>query len=130
MLERNELLEIAGRLPLAAYHRKVFRAVELQALISVHPIQPLYDLGPGESGQRYTAMGGPRALYVAESPSTAYFECTGLASSVKALAEQSAGITAIINIETRLDAILDLTNPAIQAMLKTTTIELTLPLSN
>jgi hypothetical protein len=127
MLQGNELLEIAGRLPLAAYHRKVFRAVELKALISVNPIQPLYDLGPGESGQRYTAIGGPKALYVAESPSRTYFESTGLASSVKALAEQSADITAIINIETKLDAILELTNPAIQAMLKTTTVELTLP---
>lgn len=127
MLRQNELLEIVGQLPVTTYHRKVFRAVDLNALISLSPIQPLYDLGSSESGQRYTAIGGPRTLYVAESPSNAYFECTGLINSVKALAEQSAGATAIINIEAKLDAVLDLTKPAIQEMLQTTITELTLP---
>lgn len=103
MLDQNELLDVAIHLPSESYHRKVFRAVDLEALLSVDPIQPLYDLGPCESGQRYTAKGGPRSLYVAESPSNAYFECTGLVNSVKALAEQAAGITAIINIEIKLD---------------------------
>jgi len=57
-----------------AYTRNVFRCVELNALLSYIPPQPLFDLGARISGQRFTPIGGPRALYVAEHPSTAYFE--------------------------------------------------------
>jgi hypothetical protein len=47
--------------PLPYPERNVYRSVGLAALIGdgSHKIQPLYDLGPRESGQRYTPSEGP-----------------------------------------------------------------------
>ena len=126
MLPGPQLAAAIGGLPASTYSRNVFRAVELAALSSVSPMRPLYDLGPRNSGQRYTPVGGPRALYVAETPANAYFEATGMFNTVHALAHQNATATVILNITAHLDSILDLTDRANQAALQTNPIELTL----
>ncbi len=91
------------------YNRNVFRSVELDALLSVSPMQPLYDLGPRNAGQRFTPLGGPPALYVSEHPATSYFEGTGMFSSVVALAQQNAPATVILNLRTKIERVLDIT---------------------
>ena len=126
MLQGLELESAVKGLPSLSYNRNVFRAIELAALSSVSPMRPLYDLGPRNSGQRYTAIGGPRALYVAETPNNAYFEATGMFNTVQAFAQQNATATVIVNITAQLDSILDLTDRANQAALQTNQIELTL----
>ncbi len=106
--------------------RNVFRCVELAALIGdgTRPVQPLYDLGPRQSGQRYTPIGGARALYVAEHFSTSYIETTGMFSSVAAIAQQPAPAEVTLQLRVALDSILDITIAANQAILSTNDIEL------
>ncbi len=106
--------------------RNVFRCVELAALIGdgSRPIQPLYDLGPRQSGQRYTPIGGARALYVAEHFCTSYIETTGMFSSVAAIAQQPAPAEVTLQFRVALEAILDITIAANQAILSTNDIEL------
>jgi hypothetical protein len=122
MLQGHALATAIDRLPASPYNRNVFRAVELAALLSASPMRPLYDLGPRNSGQRYTPVGGPRALYVAESPTNAYFEATGMFTAVHALAHQNATATVILKITAQLDCVLDLTDQTIQSALQTTLI--------
>ncbi|HEY9775076.1 MAG TPA: hypothetical protein V6C81_15030 [Planktothrix sp.] len=98
MLSGVALAESIKNLPCKRYDRNVFRAIELKALLSVFPMRPLYDLGPRNSGQRYTEVGGPRALYLAETPANAYFESTGMFSTVEAMAKQNALNTVVLNI--------------------------------
>jgi RES domain-containing protein len=97
--------------PLPYPERHVFRCVELEALIGdgTRPVQPLYDLGPGKSGQRYTPPGGARALYVAEHPYTSYLEATGMFDSVTDLAAQQTNTQTTLQFQVRLEAMLDLT---------------------
>lgn len=113
--------------PIPYPERNVFRCVELAAFIGdgARPVQPLYDLGPRASGQRYTPIGGARALYVAEHHTTSYVEATGMFSSVAALAQQHVQAQAHYQIRIRLDGILDLTISANQALLDTNVIDLT-----
>lgn len=108
-----------------AYTRNVFRCVELNALLSFIPPQPLFDLGARNSGQRFTAIGGPRALYVAEHPATAYFETSQMFSSVAAIAQQQAPPTVILNLAVHLETVLDLTVNTTRVSLGTTVAELT-----
>lgn len=113
--------------PIPYPERNVFRCVELAAFIGdgTRPIQPLYDLGPRASGQRYTPIGGARALYVAEHHTTSYVEATGMFSSIAALAQQHAQAQAHYQIRIRLEGILDLTAIPNQKLLDTNVIDLT-----
>ncbi|CAN5550677.1 hypothetical protein BH11CYA1_BH11CYA1_44020 [soil metagenome] len=108
--------------------RNVFRCVELIALIGdgTRTVQSLFDLGPRLSGQRYTPVGGARALYVSEHPSTSYIEATGMFASVAALAQQNAPAEVQLQFRTRLESILDITLPGNQALLDTNSTELAL----
>jgi len=112
--------------PVPYPERNVFRCVELSALIGdgSREIQPLYDLGPRKSGQRYTSVGGPRALYVSEYHATSYIEATGMFTSVAAIAQQHAPSEVTLQFRVRLDALLDITVDATQKALNTTDTEL------
>ena len=125
MLEADRLADALTTLPVLSYNRNVFRAVELEALQSINPMQPLFDLGPCRRGQRYTPPGGPPALYVSEDPATSYFEGTGMFAAVAALAHQNAPATVIFNIVATLENILDITTEVTQQRLQTNIIELT-----
>lgn len=112
--------------PIPYPERNVFRCVELAALIGdgSRKIQPLYDLGPRQSGQRYTSVGGPRALYVSEHHGTSYVEATGMFTSVAAIAQQPAPAEVTLQFRVRLEAVLDITVDANQKLLNTNDIEL------
>lgn len=109
------------------YNRNVFRCVELAALLGdgTRPIRPLYDVGPRQSGQRYTPIGAQLASYVAEHPYTSYVEATGMFSCVAALAQQHAPAEVTLQLNVNLQSVLDLTLADNQQLLQTTTIELT-----
>ncbi len=65
------LQAIITKLPLVPYKQACYRIVDFATLTGFDPMMPLYTLGPGVNGQRYTAKGGPTSLYVAEDPVTA-----------------------------------------------------------
>ena len=125
MLGAADLANALAGLAVQAYTRNVFRCVELDALLSFIPPQPLFDLGAGKTGQRFTPVGGPRALYVAEHPATAYFETGQMFASVAAIAQQQAPPTVILNLTVHIENVLDLTVHETQVGLGTTIAELT-----
>lgn len=91
---------------------------------------PLYTLGPGVNGQRFTPKGGPSALYVAEDPVTAlaeYHRVERIVLVADPTYHMIANPTVHLNIQVNLDKVLDITDRSIQAALNTTTSELTGP---
>jgi RES domain-containing protein len=106
--------------------RNLYRCVDLAALVGdgTRPVQPLYDLGPGKSGQRYTPINGARALYMAEHPYTSYLEATGMFDSVRELAESHATTQTTLQFRVQLESVLDLTIVANLQALGTTTDEI------
>ena len=60
MLAIPELQVALHQIKPIGYNRNVFRCVELAAWLGdgTREIQPLYDLGPRQSGGRYTPIGG------------------------------------------------------------------------
>jgi hypothetical protein len=61
-----KLPAIIANLPLVPFRLSCHRIVDFATLTGFNPIMPLYTLGAGITGQRYTPKGGPSALYVAE----------------------------------------------------------------
>ena len=125
MLDKSALAKALAKAPVQSYTRNVFRSIELEALFGFVPPQPLFDAGPRISGQRFTPIGGPPALYVSEHPATSYFEANQMLASVTAVAQQQAPPTVILNLSVHIEQILDLTVQEIQLLLGTTTKELT-----
>ncbi|MBZ0186368.1 MAG: RES domain-containing protein [Candidatus Obscuribacterales bacterium] len=125
MLGAVDLAAILAESAVQAYTRNVFRCVELNALLSYIPPQPLFDLGARITGQRFTPLGGSRALYVAEHPAMAYFETSQMFASVAVIAQQQAPPTVILNLTVHIESVLDLTVHETQVSLGTTIAELT-----
>jgi RES domain-containing protein len=125
MLTLEQLRIALPTLEPIGYKRNVFRCVELAALIGegIRKIEPLFDLGPRRSGQRYTPIGGARALYVSEQQSTSYVESTGMFDSVSS--QRDAPVAVILQFRVDLDAVLDLTLEPNQNALNTSREELT-----
>lgn len=74
MYSAVDLPAIIKSLPLVHCKQTCYRIVDFATLTGFAPMVPLYTLGPGVNGQRYTPKGGPSALYVAEDPVTAQAE--------------------------------------------------------
>jgi RES domain-containing protein len=125
MLSRVDLAAALEGSAVQTYTRNVFRCVELNALLSFIPPLPLFDLGACISGQRFTPVGGPRALYVAEHPATAYFETGQMFASIAAIAQQQAPPSVVLNLKVHIENVLDLTVHETQVSLGTTVTELT-----
>jgi RES domain-containing protein len=92
-----------------------YRSIPAGALYKFDPPQPLWSLGPGMSGQRFTPIGGPPALYVAESPQTTLYEGNSLAASLFAHVATRPAIPATVTISVRakLLHVLDLSDESI-----------------
>lgn len=130
MRPEAELPAIIATLPVIPYEGLCYRIVDFATLTGFDPMIPLYTLGPGRNGQRYTPKGGPNALYVAEDINTAHAEYHRVARIV-VVADPSynptPNPTVHLTIQVNLERVLDLADPAIQADLGTTTAELTGP---
>jgi RES domain-containing protein len=101
-----------------------YRAVKHSALYSNDPPNPLYSLGPGKTGQRFTPLGGPPALYVADKAYTAFAEGThAITSSLTGLIAP-AEPQVLFAIDVRLEHVLDLTEEKILIALGTSRGEL------
>ncbi|MBZ0189464.1 MAG: RES family NAD+ phosphorylase [Candidatus Obscuribacterales bacterium] len=115
-------------LPLQDYNGRCYRIVDFATLTG--SMIPLYTLGPGKNGQRYTPKFGPNALYVAEDIVTAQAEYHRVSRAVL-VADPSyhvlANPTVQLTIQVNLERVLDLTDRAVLAALETTIDELTGP---
>lgn len=125
-----ELPGIIAGLPLITYTGVLHRLVDFAALTVCDPMMPLFTLGPGRKGQRYTPKGGPSALYAAEDLVTAHAEYHRV-ERIVLVADPTynlvANPTVALTINVSLERVLDLADPAIQAALATTVAELTGP---
>lgn len=91
---------------------------------------PLYTLGPGKKGQRYSPKMGPNALYVAEDVVTAQAEYHRVLRVVLVTDPTYHVITnptVQLTIQVNLERVLDLTDTNVLAALGTTIDELTGP---
>lgn len=125
MLSANKLAVVLKKIPSQTLTRNMHRAVDLDKLLSIIPPQPLFALGPGLQGQRFTPKGGPAALYVSEHLTMAFYEANGLFANQAALALQSAPATVIFTLRVHLERVLDITDIETQRLLGTTEAELT-----
>src|SRR5271156_6414753 len=120
---------IAG-LPVQPYNGSCYRLVDFAALTGYDSMIPLYTLGPGKQGQRYTPKGGPNALYAAEDIVTApaeYHRVERIVLATDPTYHLLANPTVQLTIEVKLERVLNIADPDIQATLGTTVAELTGP---
>lgn len=120
---------IAG-LPVQPYNGTCYRLVDFAVLTGYDPMIPLYTLGPGQKGQRYTPKGGPNALYAAEDIVTAqaeYHRVERIVLAADPMYHLVANPTVQLTIEVNVECVLNIADPAIQTALGTTLSELTGP---
>lgn len=120
---------IAG-LPTLKYKQTCYRLVDFAVLTGYDPMMPLFTLGPGTKGQRYTPKGGPKALYVAEDIVTAeaeYHRVERAVLATDASYKLHSNPTVQLTIQVNLEQVLDIATPDVQAALGTTIDELTGP---
>ena len=134
MLSESDLTALLPALPRQSFRGVLYRAVTLEALYGFHhnppypAIRPLYNLGAPAAGARYTPIGGPPSLYLAQEPDTATSEVNPVYARLR---QQNPPVAALIppcvifSVKAVLDEVLDLTDPAIQSALQTDTRELT-----
>ncbi len=125
MLSATDLAVVLKKIRSQTLTRSLHRAVDLVKLLSITPPQPLFALGPGLQGQRFTSKGGPAALYVSEHPAMAFYEANGLFANQAALAQSEAPPTVIFTLRVHLEQVLDITDTETQRLLGTTEAELT-----
>ena len=125
MHTRAKLESILGSLPRAAYSGVVTRLVDFEAYTASSEPRLLFDEGPQQHGQRYTPIGGPRAIYGAEGPDLAEAEFSG--KGLSALRPARGATRIQLHLEVSLKALLDLGNQAIRGALKTSLDELREP---
>jgi len=106
-----------------------YRSIGAAALYRLTPPQPLWSLGPGNSGQRFSPLGGPPALYVAATPQTTLYESNSLAATLFESAGTRPAIPATVTIliKVKLERALDLTDRAVLKRLKLSGSELFCP---
>ncbi|MBX3077114.1 RES family NAD+ phosphorylase [Candidatus Obscuribacterales bacterium] len=128
MRPEADLPAIIDALPLINYSAPCYRIVDFATLTG--SMIPLYTLGPGKKGQRYTPKMGPNALYVAEDVVTAQAEYHRVLRAVL-VADPTyhviANPTVQLTIQVNLERVLDLTDKNVLTALGTTVDELTGP---
>lgn len=125
-----DLPGIITGLPLIPYKATLHRLVDFATLTGYDPMIPLFTLGPGMKGQRYTPKGGPSALYATEDIVTAqaeYHRVDRIVLVTDPTYNLVANPTVALTINVELERVLDIANPDILAALATTVAELTGP---
>jgi RES domain-containing protein len=125
-----DLPDIIARLPVHPYKATCYRLVDFAVLTGYDPMMPLYTLGPGMNGQRYTPKAGPNALYVSEDVVTAHAEYHRV-DRIVLVADPKYNLvgnpTVELTIQVNLERMLDLADAAVRVELATTVAELTGP---
>lgn len=132
MLPARQIAAALKRAPLAKYEGdlcRTLRAATLYGFEKKEPYdpRPLYNLGPGAGGARFTPRGGAPALYLAEDYETALREYQQVAVSAQLLPSvaDEAMVTFVAHV--RLETVLDVTDAAVLELLETTPTELAEP---
>ncbi len=120
-----KLLHALAGLPPVPYADVLTRYVDFEDYSASPAARLLYDEGPPRNGQRYTPKGGARAIYAAEGVACALAEATG--DGLRALNPPRASTSLQLNLDVRLNAVLDLGNHRIRRKLGTTARELKEP---
>ncbi len=112
MHDRAKLQAVLAKLITPPIEGVFYRSLPAGALCKFDPPQPLWSLGPSMSGQRFTPIGGPPALYVAESLQTTLYEGNALAAALFAHVSTRPAIpaTITISVKAKLLHVLDLTD--------------------
>ncbi len=128
MQPKARLSKILTKLPNPGITGYFYRSIDYGALHSIEPLNALYALGPSKQGQRYTPIGGPPALYVADKAYTSFAEVThAITSSVKQFDSTPPGPLVVFAVSVHLEHILDLTDNSTLKALGTTVAELQEP---
>ncbi len=130
-----DLLDVLPTLPVRAFVGVLYRAVSYSVLHGVHASNPhvpnpLFAEGPPTAGARFTPRGGMPSLYLASDRSTADLEANQaylLVQQINPAAVPGPPATVLLTARVQLDAMLDVTEPSVQALLDTTPAELTSP---
>jgi RES domain-containing protein len=126
MHPHEKLDEIIGALVTQTLTRTCYRVVKYEDFSTKIPPDPLYSLGPGANGQRFTPKGGPPALYISEDYITAIAESLGVSrTEVVQGGEIKFNPAVTYCIEAHLECVIDLTLPQVQQALGTSVAELT-----
>jgi RES domain-containing protein len=123
----KKLASVLAKLPPISVSQSFYRSVNHASLHKCVPPKPLYALGPGLEGSRYTPKGGPPCLYVSAKPLTTLCEVAGIASALLdagAIIQQPLTLYAI---RVQLKHVLDLTDNSVVEALGTTFAELDAP---
>lgn len=128
----NLATELA-RIPGQIVESNLYRAIELETLYGFQrtppypgPI-PLFSRGPLARGARYTPIGGPASLYMAEDVATTLAEVSGISATILSLHPALAPPTppiVLITARVSLESVLDVTIEGVRAALGTSLTEL------
>lgn len=125
MLPLPEIFEKLKVLEGAPWDGILTRYVDFEAYMGPDGGRLLYDEGPPRRGQRYTPIDGPKGLYLAEGIPTAVAEYTQ--EGLKALNPKRADTRLHLDAEVKLKSVLNLGDPNIRRILKTSIDELKEP---
>jgi RES domain-containing protein len=132
MFSARHIATALKRLSLTTYDGALCRAISPATLYGFQnkkPFKPrpLYNLGPGAGGARFTPRGGAPALYLADDYETSLREYlqVGAPGPLRPVAGSEAIVTFAVHV--RLAAVLDLTDTRVLAALGTTPAELREP---
>jgi RES domain-containing protein len=134
----DELARALATLASSSFQGVVYRAVDYEAFHGFHQPtpyprpRPLYGLGAAKNGARFTPRGteGMATLYAAEDRETAFAELDQVLEVVRRTQPTAGRLVppaVLMSAEARLDAVLDLTLPAVQQELGTTLQEIRRP---
>ncbi len=121
---RNKLVVALNKIPAQRVTGLFYRSMLETAVHSLLPPQPLYSLGPRQTGQRFTPKNGPACLYISKQFDVSFIETHGTTMAVaKCGYNFTPQPTVIIAISVDVE-VLDLTLPENRKALGTSTAEL------
>ena len=130
MVPRSQLAAALAGIPLVSVHGPWFRAIGFHYLLGpppglCGPPQPLWGGASKMAGARFTPKGGFDSIYLAYDPITAFIEVSALILLPGGPVPLRSSPWVVVSVEGIVLNVLDLTDPAILAPLKTTVQEMT-----
>jgi RES domain-containing protein len=122
MLPRDALVAAVQQLPVQPRRGLAFRLI-----LARYAATALSSIGSLRAGGRYNMRGEFEALYLASSPVTALREVEALVATTEGLRGVKGPPRILLSIEYELQAVVDLTKPSAQQLLRSSLAELSAP---
>jgi RES domain-containing protein len=121
-----ELARAIAAVPLRPVQGWTVRAVRSKYLRDRNPPQPLYSLASARTGARFTPLGGPAGLYLADDQDVALAEVRDVAfdAAGKRLPLRRRDAVTLVTVLVRIGGVLDLTDPGVRRALGVTAADL------